>query len=99
VKRILVPCGSGVATSNMAAEKLKSLCRQRHMEPLDIVACDFKSLASMAGTADLIVTIAPYEKVDYGIPVLNGIPLLTGVGVEALMDQVEAALRTAKVRG
>ena len=92
MKRVLVPCGSGVATSNMAAEKLKKMLKERQVEA-DVQAVDFKSLKSLAGTADLIVSIAAYDNVDYGVTVLNGVPLLTGVGADELADQAAEQLR------
>ena len=91
-KRILVPCGSGVATSNMAAEKLKSLLKRDRLEA-DVQAVDFKSLASLASQADLIVSVAPHGGQKYPIPVINGIPLLTGVGLEQCLEEIEKHLR------
>jgi PTS system galactitol-specific IIB component len=92
-KRILVPCGSGVATSNMAAEKLKRLLKERGLDA-DVQACDFKSLASLAKQADLIVSVAPNSGLKYSIPVINGIPLLTGVGLQDCLAAVEQALKS-----
>lgn len=89
---ILVPCGSGVATSTTVAEKLKSLCEQRKIR-VQVEACDFKSLERLAAGAKLIVSIAPYEKINYGIPVISGIPFLTGMGIDEAMDQVVAHLK------
>lgn len=96
-KLIIVPCGSGVATSMTAAEKLKDLLRQRRIDA-EVRAVDFKGLRTYAATADLIVSIAPYEKVDYGVPVINGIPFLTGVGLEQTMDEVEKVLKGGRAR-
>jgi len=89
IKRIIVACGSGVATSNVAAEKLRNLLRDRGLH-VDIRAVDIKSLESEAKIADLLVTITPGSQRDQelGIPVLNGIPLLTGVGAGKLADQI-----------
>jgi PTS system galactitol-specific IIB component len=91
IKRIIVACGSGVATSNVAAEKLKDLLRERGLN-LEVRAVDIKSLESEAKVADLLVSITPYSARDreLPIPVLNGIPLLTGVGVKGLIDQIAA---------
>lgn len=92
MKLILIPCASGVATSTIASEKLKALCTTRGLD-VDVRPVSFKSLGSLAPTADLIVTIAPYDTAQYGVPVLSGVPLLTGVGADVLMNEVEAALR------
>ena len=90
IKRIIVACGSGVATSNTAAEKLRNLLADRGLRGVDVRAVDIKSLESEAKLADLLVTITPGAKRDQelGIPVLNGIPLLTGMGAGKLADQI-----------
>jgi PTS system galactitol-specific IIB component len=89
IKNIIVACGSGVATSNIAAEKLKDLLRDRNIRA-EVRAVDIKSLEMEARHADLLVTITPYATRDQelGIKVLSGIPLLTGVGVDQLMEQI-----------
>jgi PTS system galactitol-specific IIB component len=89
VKRIIVACGSGVATSNVAAEKLRNLLHERGVNA-EVRAVDIKSLEAEAKLADLLVSITPYAIRDKELPIpsLNGIPLLTGVGVNALIDQI-----------
>ncbi len=90
-KKILVPCGSGVATSNMAAEKLRKVLRDRGIDA-QIQAVDFRSLASLASQADLIVSVAPHGEAKYPIRVINGIALLTGVGLEQCINEIVDAL-------
>lgn len=87
MKRILVACGSGVATSTMVAETLKNEFAKRRFRA-EVRVVDFKSLRAQATSADLFVSIAPYEKIDYGIPMVNGIPVLTGIGVDETVDQI-----------
>lgn len=87
MKRVVVACGSGVATSTMVAELLKNALAKRGVQ-VEVKICDFKSLATHAKGADLLMSIAPNEKVDYGIPVVSGIPLLTGIGSEKIVDEV-----------
>ncbi|HHW26373.1 MAG TPA: PTS sugar transporter subunit IIB [Firmicutes bacterium] len=87
MKRIIVACGSGVATSTMVAERLKNELAKRNFRA-EVRVVDFKSLKNHAANADLFVSIAPYEKIDYGIPVVTGIPLLTGAGVDETVNQI-----------
>lgn len=89
VKRIIVACGSGVATSNVAAEKLRNLLSERGI-PADVRAVDIKSLEAEARVADLLVSITPYAIRDKELPIpsLNGIPLLTGMGINDLIEQI-----------
>jgi PTS system galactitol-specific IIB component len=94
VTRIIVACGSGVATSNVAAEKLRTLLEEKGLH-VEVRAVDIKSLESEAKVADLLVSITPYAIRDKELPIpsLNGIPLLTGVGVNALVDQIAEMVR------
>lgn len=89
VKRIIVACGSGVATSNVAAEKLRNLLNERGVR-VEVRAVDIKSLEAEAKIADLLVSITPYAIRDKELPIpsLNGIPLLTGVGLADLIEQI-----------
>ncbi len=92
VRRIIVACGSGVATSNMVAEKLRGILRERGLRHVEVRAVDVKSLSSEAQNADLLLSIAPYSRINsaLAIPVLSGIPLLTGVGVAGVVDRIIA---------
>lgn len=92
MKKIIVACGSGVATSQTVASKVEDLCKQRGI-PVITEAVDIRSLATHIKHADLYVSIVPYDKTDYGVPMVSGIPFLTGIGLEAAMDQVEKILK------
>jgi Phosphotransferase system, galactitol-specific IIB component len=95
MKKIIVACGSGVATSQTVASKVEDLCKSRGI-PVITQAVDIRSLAMHARGADLYVSIVPYDKTDYGIPMVSGIPFLTGIGLDAAMDQVEKILKGKK---
>jgi PTS system galactitol-specific IIB component len=90
VKRIIVACGSGVATSNTVAEKLRNLLEDRGLRSIEVRAVDIKSIEAEAKLADLLVTITPGSQRDQelGIPVLNGIPILTNIGAGKIVDQI-----------
>lgn len=89
--RIIVACGSGVATSNVAAEKLKNVLEDRGLDHI-VRAVSFGALETEQNISDVLVSITPYATRDaeLKIPSLNGIPLLTGVGISALIDQIVA---------
>jgi galactitol PTS system EIIB component len=91
-KKIIVACGSGVATSNTVAEKIKELCIGRKLS-VEVQPVDFRSLKDYLKGADCFVTITPYDNTDYGIPVINGIPFLTGVGLNEEMDKLEKIIK------
>lgn len=92
MKRVIVACGSGVATSQTVASKVADLCEQRGIRA-EIEAVDIKSLDMYIKNCDLYISITPGASLDYDVPVISGIPFLTGVGMEQAMDEVERILR------
>ncbi|MDP9750567.1 PTS system galactitol-specific IIB component [Thermoanaerobacter pentosaceus] len=94
-KKIVVACGSGVATSKSVAERVKELCKQRKID-VETLAVDFRSVKSHLKDADLFISIAPYDPTDYGVPVVSGIPFMTGIGMDKAMDEIEKILKNAK---
>jgi galactitol PTS system EIIB component len=81
MKKILVACGGAVATSTIAAQRIRELCQQ-HNIAADVQQCRIPELLSRAADADLIVTTAKVSG-DYGVPVIHGIAFISGVNVEA----------------
>lgn len=92
MKRIIVACGSGVATSQTVASKVEELCKQRGISVI-AEAVDIKSLETHLRTCDLYISITPYDTKDYGVPTISGIPFLTGIGLDAAMEEVERILK------
>lgn len=81
MKRILVACGGAVATSTLAADAVRELCRANGIAA-DVQQCRISELGSRADTADLIVTTAKISR-DYGKPVVHGIAFVSGINIEA----------------
>lgn len=81
MKRVLVACGGAVATSTMAADRVRELCK-KHSISVDVQQCRISELASRADQADLIVTTAKVSR-DYGVPVVHGIAFVSGLNIEA----------------
>jgi PTS system galactitol-specific IIB component len=98
IKRILIVCGSGVASSAMAANKLRQLCKSRGLE----TQIECKALRDMTGAGskpNLIVVLTPGLKAGgFGIgfkdvPIVMGLSLLTGRDIEQFTDEIEHILR------
>jgi PTS system galactitol-specific IIB component len=90
-KYVVVACGSGIATSSMVVGQIQDLCREHHIE-LDIHTCTIMELPYAVEGADLVVTTSKYSG-DLGKPVINGVPLLTGMGMEATLQKILEILR------
>jgi len=91
MKRILVACGGAVATSTVAAEAVRDLCRKNNIQA-DVQQCRISELGGRAAGVDLIVTTAKVGR-DYGVPVVHGIAFISGVNIEQTEDKILAALR------
>lgn len=88
---ILVACGTAIATSTHVALKLKELLGERGLA-VRIVQCRVQDLPGMALDADVIVATAQVP-FDVHIPIVDGIPFLTGLGVKEVVDKIENILR------
>jgi len=90
-KRILIVCGSGVATSTVVAQRVRAILDQSGLEA-DLRQCAVMDAAHEAKGADLIIATTQVSA-DLGVPVINGIPFLIGVGAERLAAQIVAQLK------
>ncbi len=52
-----------------------------------ITQCRVSEVPAYAGDADVVVTTAPMAPVD-AIPIISGIPFLTGIGDDQALEQV-----------
>ena len=76
MKRIIVACANGVATSQAVASKVNRLLKERKVDAVNI-----KSLDRDIKDCVAYITITKTVK-EYPVPVINGIAFLTGVRQE-----------------
>lgn len=89
--KILVVCGSGVATSMHAAYKLREYLEKENLN-VSIDGCGNNELPYRADSYDIIVSNAQVT-VDLGKPVFSAVPLLTGIGEKELVQQIADTVR------
>ncbi|RLC59174.1 MAG: PTS galactitol transporter subunit IIB [Chloroflexota bacterium] len=94
-RRVLVACGTAIATATVVAEKVKEIAKEAGI-PVKVVQCKAAEVRGRIATFDphVIVATTPVPK-DLGIPVFNGVPFLSGVGMDALKAQIIEALKKA----
>jgi len=90
-KRIIVACGSGVATSQTVASKIETMCEDENIN-VNVEAVDIKSLESFIDQCDIYVSIVPTGLKDWGKPTISGIPFLTGIGIDEEFDKLKEML-------
>ena len=86
MKKVLVACGGAVATSTVAANKIKGILKDNKIDA-SVEQCRVSELASKASGADLIVTTARVDR-DYGVPVVHGVAFISGVGIDKTKKQI-----------
>lgn len=91
MKKIIVACGGAVATSTIAAEKIKDLCKEAKIE-LEVVQCRVSEIGSFLEGVDLIVTTSKVKK-DYGIPLVHATAFISGIGVEKVEEAIMGYLK------
>ena len=85
--KICCVCGSGTVSSSMAANKLKDALGEYGYD-VDAVECSPVSAESTlaAGGFSLMACVSPvYE--DFGIPKVNAVGLLTGMGEDQVIEE------------
>ncbi|QBD76511.1 hypothetical protein EPA93_11020 [Ktedonosporobacter rubrisoli] len=94
VLRILVSCGTGIATSTLAADKIKRLLKARGIE-VTTTSCKAAEVVSKISSYRPHAVISTTQiSVKVPMKVFNGLPLLSGVGADKLADDVAAYLKT-----
>lgn len=91
-KRIIVACGSGVASSQLSANRIKELLPKFGMRNVQVDVVDFKTARQHAEHADLFVNISPHGDTKYPCPMVSGIPFMTGFGMEEAMAEIKTIL-------
>lgn len=92
-KRLIVACGSGVATSTTIAEKIKNRFEADGIN-YPVEAVDYKSIENELPSSSIYVYIAkPDSEVlnqakQLGIDVYPGVPFLTGMGVDDVYEEI-----------
>ncbi len=85
-KRILVACGTAIATSTVVARAIEEALKERGIN-VTTRQCKAAEVRSMASDADLIISTTPVPS-DLGVPVIQTLAFLTGIGKEEVIEQI-----------
>lgn len=90
MKKVLIICGTGVATSTVVAQKVREDLSGRGIDA-KVEQGKVMDLVSQGTDADLIVATTDVPS-SVTVPVVRALPLLTGVGESAVLDDIAAKL-------
>jgi PTS system galactitol-specific IIB component len=91
MKKILVACGTAIATSTVVAKKLEEKLRALGLA-VHIDQCKTSEVAARAAGYDVIVSTTEVGDAR-GKPVVRTLSFLTGVGIDADVQKIAALLR------
>ena len=92
MKKILIMCGSGIATSTVVAGKVKQwLADNNYSDKVQVFQSKVSEEVNRIDEYDIVIstTVVPDSIKD---KVIMGLPLLTGMGIDALWSELKAAL-------
>lgn len=94
MKTILVACGTGIATSTVAAKKCEGICKEAGIQ-VKTVQCKAAEAASKVKVIkpDVIVATTDIPGDLQGTTLLNGRCLLTGVGLNQFKEELVEACK------
>ncbi|UUI40666.1 PTS sugar transporter subunit IIB [Oceanobacillus oncorhynchi] len=90
-KDIIFACSSGIATSTVVAEKVKEHCEKNGID-VNARQGTVGELSGLDGSVDLFVVTSDVGG-GYNTPVVNALPILTGLGEEEVLDQIVSILK------
>ena len=86
MKKIVIACGAGLATSSMVREKVEEELKE-HGISCEIMQCTLHDVESYDGQVDLIITTMKVKK-KFTTPLVHGSAYLTGINEEAVTQQI-----------
>ena len=88
MKKILLACGTGICTSTAAANKLKGELEKRgKLNLVQLDQCKVAEAPTKCEGYDLLIATTQVPST-IKIPVVMGLPFLTGVGMDKAVDEV-----------
>ena len=90
-KRVLIVCGTGVATSTMVALKVKEYCQSQGIE-VAIEQGKVMDILRGADGYDLVVATTQVPP-SVSTPSVNGLPFLTGIGIDQTLAEIKKELQ------
>ncbi|MGO2099739.1 PTS sugar transporter subunit IIB [Vagococcus salmoninarum] len=92
MKRVLIACGNGIATSTVVASKVKEYLMSQGVE-VTTNQTKLMEVTSKVQDYDLLVTTGQFEGQTGNVPVVKGMPILTGINSEQTMEEILSYLK------
>lgn len=92
-KRVLVACGTAIATATVVAQKVRDIAKEAGI-PVSVTQCKASEVRGRAMVFKPHIIVATTTvPTDLGIPVIKGVAFLSGIGMEGVKAQILEALQ------
>ncbi|WP_028274555.1 PTS sugar transporter subunit IIB [Atopococcus tabaci] len=86
MKRVLVACGNGIATSTVVASKIRTYAQKEGVN-ITTEQCKLMEVPGKGDNYDLVVTTGQFGG-QINTPVVGGMSLLTGIGQQDTLKEI-----------
>ncbi len=86
MKKIVIACGAGLATSSMVKSKVEEILSKNGIK-FTTIQCTLAEVDNYDGEVDLIITTMKVRK-KYKSPVISGSAYLSGVNEDVVTEQI-----------
>lgn len=87
MKKILVACGNGIATSTVVATKVREFLEENGQEVI-MSQCKLMEVPGKVSDYDLLVTTGQFGGDAHGVPQIKAMPILIGIGADQVMNDI-----------
>ena len=92
MKKVLVVCGNGIASSSIMVAGLQDYLKEQGIEAQIDKASLMDATTDRINSYDLLVSSTKINNDAVTIPVIIGIVLLTGIGEEEVLEDIKGVL-------
>lgn len=96
MKKILVICALGYATSTMVKRNIEEFLKERKIDGWTVDAVGMGMSHEPAKTASIIVTTVQLDQKEYKAPIIDGISLISGIDCDKTFEEIESKIKEFK---
>lgn len=96
MKKILVICALGYATSTMVKRNIEEFLKERKIGGWTVDAVGMGMSQEPAKTASIIVTTVQLDQKEYKAPIIDGISLISGIDCDKTFEEIESKIKEFK---
>lgn len=96
MKKILVICALGYATSTMVKRNIEEFLNERKIDGWTVDAVGMGMSQEPAKTASIIVTTVQLDQKEYKAPIIDGISLISGIDCDKTFEEIESKIKEFK---